>query len=157
MNYDRHIDIIMPSQHQLRAELETMVLDDLLGPLGGMRSCSRGSRPSIPRPSPGCASKVIMPAHRKSVAGLMDTYLAAIADGPHTPVVRPKAIGSLNWRRLPASRLMMGLHNFIESARELRRAKYGKCERCDETKPPEWMHDDKTCQLCAEWPLGLVY
>lgn len=58
-------------------------------------------------------------------------------DGPHTPVVCPKQLGKLNWKRLPASRLMMTLHDLIESAQKIRRAKYGKCERCGETKPPE--------------------
>jgi hypothetical protein len=82
---------------------------------------------------------------------------AVVWNGPHTPVMRPKAIGSLNWRRLPASRLTRGLHNLIESARELRLAKYGKCERCGEKKPPEWMHDDNTCQSCAERYLGVVH
>lgn len=82
---------------------------------------------------------------------------AVVWDGPQTPVVRPKAIGSLNWRRLPASGLTVGLRALIESARELRLAQYGKCERCDETKPPEWMHDDKTCQSCAERYLGVVH
>jgi hypothetical protein len=77
--------------------------------------------------------------------------------GPHTPVVRPESIGSLNWRRLPASGMWMGLHNLINLARELRLAKYGKCERCGETKPPEWMHDNKTCQSCAERHLGIVH
>ena len=82
---------------------------------------------------------------------------AVVWNGPHTPVVRPKTIGSLNWSRIPASRLTMSLHNLIESARELRLAKYGKCERCGETNPPEWMHDDKTCQSCAERYLGVVH
>ena len=77
--------------------------------------------------------------------------------GPHTPVVCPKSIGNLNWKRLPTFRFLMSLRNLIESARELRHSKYGKCERCGETNPPEWMHDDKTCQSCAERDLGVVH
>lgn len=78
-------------------------------------------------------------------------------DGPHTPVVCPKQLGKLNWKRLPASRLMMVLHDLIESAQEIRRAEYRKCERCGKTKPPEWMHDATTCQACAERDFGVVY
>jgi hypothetical protein len=78
-------------------------------------------------------------------------------EGPHTPVVRPKQIATLNWKRLPASRTMMELHNLIESAVEIRRSKYGKCVRCGETNPPEWMHDENTCQSCAERYSGVVH
>jgi hypothetical protein len=78
-------------------------------------------------------------------------------EGPHTPVVRPKQLATLNWKRLPASRTMMELHSLIESAVEIRRSKYGKCVRCGETNPPEWMHDENTCQSCAERYLGVVH
>jgi hypothetical protein len=78
-------------------------------------------------------------------------------DGPHTPVVRPKQLATLNWQRLPASTAMMTLHGLISAAVEIRRAKYRKCERCGETKPPEWMHDEQTCQSCAEKHLGVVH
>lgn len=77
--------------------------------------------------------------------------------GPHTPVVCPKSIGNLNWKRLPASRLLLSLRNLIESARELRRSTYGNCERCGETNPPEWLQDDKTRQECVERHLGVVH
>ena len=49
-------------------------------------------------------------------------------EGPHTPIVRPRQLATLNWKRLPASRTMMALHTLIESASEIRRAKYRKCE-----------------------------
>jgi len=78
-------------------------------------------------------------------------------EGPHTPVVRPKELATLNWKRLPASRTIMELHSLIESAIEIRRAKYGKCVRCGNTNPPEWMHDENTCQSCAERYLGVVH
>ena len=77
-------------------------------------------------------------------------------DGPHTPVVRPKQLATLKWKRLPASTTMMTLHGLINAAVELRRAKYRKCEKCGETKPPEWMHDKQTCQSCAEKYLRVV-
>jgi len=78
-------------------------------------------------------------------------------EGPHTPVTRSKGIGKLNWKRLPAPRLLMALRILIESAREIRRSRYGKCELCGKSNPPEWMHDGKTCQLCAERHLGVVH
>ena len=78
-------------------------------------------------------------------------------EGPHTPVVCPRRLASFNWKRLPASRLMMVLYEAIESAVELRRSRYRKCKRCGEAKPPEWMHDEKTCQSCAERHLGVVH
>lgn len=78
-------------------------------------------------------------------------------EGPHTPVVRPRQLASLSWKRLPASRTIMEVHGFIELAIEIRRSKYRKCSRCEETKPPEWMHDQNTCQSCAERHLGVVH
>lgn len=78
-------------------------------------------------------------------------------EGPHTPVVRPEPLATLRWRRLPAPTLMMTLHGLISAAREVRVAKYRRCERCALNKPPEWMHDEKTCQSCAEQFLGVVH
>ena len=78
-------------------------------------------------------------------------------EGPHTPMVRPIHFATLNWRRIPASTLIAALHSLINAAREVRRAKYRRCERCGEIKPPEWMHDEKTCQSCAEKHLGVVH
>lgn len=78
-------------------------------------------------------------------------------DGPHTPVVRPIHFATLNWRRLPASTLMMTLHRLINAAREVRTMTYRRCDRCGKTKAPEWMHDQKTCQSCAEQHLDVVH
>ena len=78
-------------------------------------------------------------------------------DGPYTSVVRPIKFATLNWRRLPASTLMMTLHGLVIAVREVRTATHRRCERCGKTKPPEWMHDPKTCQSCAERYLGGVH
>lgn len=78
-------------------------------------------------------------------------------EGPHTSVVRPVHLATLIWRRLPASTLMVTLDSLIIAAREVRTATYRQCGRCGETKPPEWMHDQKTCQSCAERYLGVVH
>ena len=71
-------------------------------------------------------------------------------EGADTPVVCPQPIMSIYWKRLPAIRLTTILHEMIEAAGQLRRAKYRNCERCGETKPPEWMHKSGMCQSCAE-------
>jgi hypothetical protein len=78
-------------------------------------------------------------------------------EGPHTPVVRPKHFATLSWKRVPASTLFMTLHGLVRSVCEARKARYRRCERCGELKPPEWMHDQKTCQSCAERHLGVVH
>jgi hypothetical protein len=82
---------------------------------------------------------------------------AVVWHGPSTPVVHPRTLASLNWARLPAAALLQNLHSLIESACEIRRAKYRTCERCGETKPPERMHNGVTCQSCAERYLGVVH
>ena len=78
-------------------------------------------------------------------------------EGPHTPVARPKRLAMLDWKNLPASRTVILLHMLIEAARDVRRARYRRCERCGDTKPPEWMHGENICQSCAEQQLGVVY
>lgn len=78
-------------------------------------------------------------------------------EGPHTPVVTPERLASLNWQRIPASRLTSVLHEVIAAAVELRSSTYRKCERCGEMNPPEWMHNENTCQSCAERHLGVVH
>jgi len=78
-------------------------------------------------------------------------------EGPHTPVVRPKPIATLNWQRLPASTTMMAIHELVRAVVELRRSKYRTCGRCGETNPPECMRDDQTGQSCAERDLGVIH
>lgn len=71
-------------------------------------------------------------------------------EGSHTPVVSPQPLMELHWKCLPAKLLTTFLHEMIEVAGKLRRSKYRKCERCGDTKPPEWMHDNGSCQSCDE-------
>jgi hypothetical protein len=78
-------------------------------------------------------------------------------EGPHSPMVRPIRFATLRWKQIPPPTLMMTLHILIKAAHEVRTAKYRKCERCGKTNPPEWIHDEKTCQACAERHLGVVY
>jgi len=78
-------------------------------------------------------------------------------DGPHTPVVYPEWLATLYWKNLPRTEMTTLLHLVISRTSKLRRDTYGKCSRCGESKPPEWMHDEETCQSCAERYLGVVH
>jgi len=77
--------------------------------------------------------------------------------GPHTPVVTGTPLATLNPSDLTRPALLAAVVAAIEKARTARLATYRTCVRCDETKPPEWMHDARTCQRCAERALGVVY
>lgn len=76
---------------------------------------------------------------------------------PYTPVIKAEKVGSLNWEQVPATVLNEKLSELITKTIEIRRAKYRKCEKCRETKQPEWMHNQTVCQSCAEEHLGVVH
>ena len=102
----------------------------------------------------GDPGEVVVRVHGNQVTVAI---FAVVWDGPCSSVRRPQTIGTLNWKRLPTSCLMLCLQNLIQSAREIRLSQYRKCEWCDETNPPEWMSDEKTCHSCAERYLGVVH
>ena len=70
-------------------------------------------------------------------------------DGPSSLVVHPIPIATLNWRRIPFELLQPELTSLIATARKIRRSKFRKCIKCGDSKPPEWMHDEQTCQSCS--------
>jgi hypothetical protein len=76
---------------------------------------------------------------------------------PYRPVLRPRRVGLVKWRRLPESALMTVVGELIKGARETRRARYRRCAFCGRIQPPEQMADDTTCQSCAERHHGLVH
>ena len=76
---------------------------------------------------------------------------------PDTPVLRPRRVGMVRWRRLPESQLMSVVGDLIKGAREKRRSRYRACFFCLKTNAPEWMADDTTCRSCAEHELGVVH
>jgi hypothetical protein len=78
-------------------------------------------------------------------------------EAPGTPVLRPRRVGLVKWRRLPESPLMNVVAELIRGARDTRRSRYRTCLFCGRTKPPEWMADQTTCQSCAEHELGVVH
>ena len=71
-------------------------------------------------------------------------------EGSDTPMVSPQTLVKLQWTYLPAGLLTRLLPEIIEVARQIRLAKYCKCEHCGETKPPEWMHENGICQSCDQ-------
>jgi len=78
-------------------------------------------------------------------------------DGPHTLVLCPQRLASLSWMQFPPAAIKIVIHELIDVATKLRRAQYRRCNKCNETKPPEWMHGDDICQSCAEGHYGIVH
>lgn len=76
---------------------------------------------------------------------------------PFTPVVRPRRVGSVKWRRLPESRLMTIVGDLMKGAREMRRARFRTCGACGRLRAPEWMSDESLCRNCAERETGVVH
>lgn len=76
---------------------------------------------------------------------------------PYTPVVRPRRVGTIKWRRLPESELMRIVGDLIKGTIATRRRRYRTCSFCGRSNPPEWMADNTTCQHCAEHELGVVH
>jgi hypothetical protein len=87
---------------------------------------------------------------------VIDEYAISF-DGPHAPAVRPRRVGTVNWRRLPESVLMNVVGQLIKGAREVRLSRYRTCHFCGKTKPPEYLHDDDVCAACAESEVGAVH
>jgi hypothetical protein len=82
---------------------------------------------------------------------------AARWEGPRTLVPRPVRVGSIAWRRVPASQAVAAVQALVDGARQSRRGKYSICSYCERLTAPEHMHDEETCMSCAEKHLGIVY
>lgn len=76
---------------------------------------------------------------------------------PYTPVMRPRRVGLVKWRRLPESTVMNVVEQLIRGARDARLSHYVTCQLCGETKPPEWMENEDLCQQCSASVLGVVH
>lgn len=76
---------------------------------------------------------------------------------PDSFVVKPRRVGVLRWTRLPETALMNALSQLIKGAREMRLARYRTCRFCGEATPPEWLHSDDVCQVCADQQLDVVH
>jgi hypothetical protein len=75
----------------------------------------------------------------------------------YTPVVRPRRVGIVKWRRLPESQLMTVVAELIRGARDTRRSRYRTCAFCGKTSPPERMASDTTCRSCAKQEFDVVH
>ena len=78
-------------------------------------------------------------------------------EAPCRPVVRPRRVGTANWRRLSESALMTVVGQLIKGAREARLSRYRACRFCGKANPPEWQHGDEGCQACSADELGVVH
>jgi hypothetical protein len=78
-------------------------------------------------------------------------------ENPGTPLVKPRRVGVLKWRRLPETALMNAIASLIKGAREMRLARYRTCRQCGTSNPPEWLQSEDVCQTCAEQELGTVH
>lgn len=78
-------------------------------------------------------------------------------DGPHSPVIRPVPIATVCWVNLLKKERQRLFTSLVEMIVKRRRKLYRTCQYCEENTPPEWLHDDQTCQSCAERHLGIVH
>jgi len=94
---------------------------------------------------------------RLSKASVIIEQFAVQWETPYTPVMRPRRVGVVKWRRLPESTVMNVVDQLIRGARDARLSRYVACHLCGETKPPEWMQDEDICQVCSASVLGSVH
>jgi hypothetical protein len=70
-------------------------------------------------------------------------------DAPDRPVVVPRRVGTLVWRRARNNEMLRAVGALIEAAREARLGTFTVCVICERPTPPERMHDDQICDSCA--------
>lgn len=95
-------------------------------------------------------------ARLTKVSVIIEQY-AVRWETPYTPVMRPRRVGVVKWRRLPESTVMNVVDQLIRGARDARLSRYVTCQLCGETKPPEWMENEDLCQQCSASVLGVVH
>lgn len=69
----------------------------------------------------------------------------------HTPSERFKVAKSFH-SKISEEQLESEIQKILKSKKY-----FGTCSICNEKNPNGWMHDDKTCQSCAEEHLGVTY
>jgi hypothetical protein len=94
---------------------------------------------------------------RLTNASVVVAQYAVRWETPFLPVVQPRRVGVVKWRRLPESTVMNVVGQLIRGARDMRLSGYGTCQLCGETKPPEWMDDRHVCQSCSASAFGSVH
>lgn len=66
---------------------------------------------------------------------------------PGGPLIRPRLVGTLLWRRLAPGQAMVVTADLIDAARQNRLATYRRCALCDALVAPELMRDE-LCLQC---------
>lgn len=104
----------------------------------------------------GDPGKVAMKA---TAAGVTVLLYGIRWDGPSRLVPNHRPLAHIRWRDLPTAREEAAavLRHLIEAAQMIRLATFRTCRFCQESTPPEWMHDEDVCQGCAEKHLGIVH
>jgi hypothetical protein len=74
---------------------------------------------------------------------------------PYTPVLRARYEVSRPLE--PRKGLLAWLVRELERKSISRLSQFRRCSECDNTKPPEWMHDEELCQSCAAESHDIVY
>lgn len=92
-------------------------------------------------------SPVEVVAHLTETSLVISEYRVVL--DRYSPIVKPRRVGILKWRRLPETMLMNAVGSLIKGAREMRLAHYRVCEACERSKPPEWMQTRDLCVECA--------
>ena len=90
--------------------------------------------------------------------GTIAVFEYAVRHEPvQAPTVTPRLVGQVKWRRARNTEMTRAVGALIAAARESRLAKYRRCQQCDESVPPEDMHDASLCQACAESSPDVVH
>ena len=77
--------------------------------------------------------------------------------GASAPLVRPRRVGTVHWRRLPERAAMRAVQSLIHGARESRLQKFLTCDKCGRRQPPEWVDSRNVCQACAQPDSGAIH
>jgi len=73
------------------------------------------------------------------------------------PVLRPRRVGSVKWRRLPESELMTIVRQLIKGARQIRLARFRSCRRCGKVQPPEFIAAGELCRMCVDRSPAVIH
>ena len=92
-------------------------------------------------------------------AGVIIAPYRAEWRGPYTLTMVVSDAELVGWGDLPdaTDQLRAFLSQKIDTARKTRKDTFTCCSLCHKMTPPEWMHNENTCQACASDKLGVVY
>jgi hypothetical protein len=76
---------------------------------------------------------------------------------PHEPLIVAKPVGYVRWRRVLAEGATAAVEALVNAARAARLSRFRTCDICERNMPPEYMHDERTCDSCAARERGVVH